>query len=215
MSSNAPDDDAPSCEYIADTWRWKQDGARWLASLTFPAGGDGATAKRWVAATVAGLLEDFTPLARVRTAMLLADEGPTSLTRKMGEPYALFRTRLLNAVGAHTRPLIEVNLALDICVWVRTTDSPQRPKLAWISYPGIELGLHLEDEAWVNFSLDTTLFSAFTYPDMDPNPLYPLNQPQLETSLRRLRARAAEPLDLAGELPGTFEFGFSPDPDDY
>lgn len=215
MSTNALDDDAPSCEYIADTWRWKQDGARWLAFLPFPPGGDAATVNRWVAATVDGLLEDFAPLARMRTAMLLADEGPTSIKRKVGEPYALFRARLLNAVGAHPLPLIEVNLGLDVRVWVRTADSPRHPRLAWISYPGIELELHLDDEPWVRFSLDTTLFSAFTYPDMDPNPLYPLNQPLLETVLRRLRARAAEPLDLAGELPGTHEFGFSPDRDDY
>jgi hypothetical protein len=215
MSMNASDYDAPSCEYIADSWGWKQDGATWMASLRFASGGDAVTGNRWVAATVAGLLEDFSLLARMRTAMLLADEGPTRFTRDADEPYALFRARLLNAIPAHPLPLIKVSLGLDVHVWVRATDSRDRPRLAWISYPGIELGLHLDDEAWVNFSLDTTLFSAFTYPDKRPNPLYPLNQPLLESVLRRLRARAGEPLDRSGELPGTHEFGFSPDPDDY
>jgi hypothetical protein len=50
---------------------------------------------------------------------------------------------------------------------------------------------------------------------MDPNPLYPLNQPLLEAALRRLRARSTGPLDREGELPGTYEFGFSSDRNDY
>lgn len=215
MSTNIPDDDAPSREAIADTWDWKQDGVSWLAELSPSSGGDAATVNCWVAATVAGLLEDFIPLARVRTAMLLAHGGPTHLTRQGDEPYAKFRARLLDAIAKHPLPLIYVELGLDVRVWVRTTDSPDRPELAWISYPAIELGLHLQDDVWVEFSLENTLFSAFSYPDKDPNPLYPLNQPLLEAALRRLRARATEPLDRAGELPGKHEFGFSSDRDDY
>ena len=45
MSTNAPDDDAPSREEIADTWRWKQDAASWQANLAFP-GGDAAAVRR-------------------------------------------------------------------------------------------------------------------------------------------------------------------------
>jgi len=217
MNTDAADDDAPSREEIADTWRWKQDAASWQASLAFP-GGDPATANRWVAETVAGLLDDFTPLARVRTAMLLADDGPTHLTLRADESYAQFRARLLDTIGGHPLSLTDVELAVDIRVRVRTTDSPDRPELAWLSYPRTELALHLlpeEARAWVDFSLANTLFSAFTYPDKDPNPLYPLNQPLLEAGLRRLRARATDPLDRSGELPGRHEFGFSPDRDDY
>ena len=214
MSTDAPDDDAPSRKEIADTWRWKQDGASWLAYLPLPSG-DAATVNRWVAAAVAGLLDDFTSLARVRIAKLLTDDGPTRFTRPADETYAQFRARLLDAIAARPLPLIAVELGLDVQVWVHTTVSPDRPELAWLSYPGIELGLHLDDSAWVNFSLDNTLFSAFTYPDKDPNPLYPLNQPLLEAALRRLRARSTDPLDRTGELPGTHEFGFSPDRDDY
>ena len=168
-----------------------------------------------MADTVAGLLDDFISLARLRTATLLANDGPTCLTWRADEPYAQFHARLLDAIAAHPLPLTAVELGLDVRVWVRTTDSPDRPQLAWLSYPGIELGLHLDDSTWVDFSLDNTLFSAFTYPDEDPNPLYPLNQPLLEAALRRLRARATEPLDRTGELPGTYEFGFSSDRDDY
>lgn len=219
MSTDAPDDDAPSRQEIADTWRWKQDAASWQANLAFPGGGgDAATSNRSVAAMVAGLLDDLTPLARVRTALLVADDGPTGLARRADEPYAQFRARLVQAVGAYPSPLLEVELGLDVRVSVRTTDSPDRPEVTWLSYPGIELVLHLlpaESRAWVDFSLSNTLFSAFTYPDKDPNPLYPLNQPVLEAALRRLRARATEPLDRSGELKGTLEFGFSADPDDY
>ncbi|OLT00518.1 hypothetical protein BJF90_34990 [Pseudonocardia sp. CNS-004] len=171
-----------------------------------------------MAAAVAGLLDDFTPLARARTAMALTADGPTHLTWHPDETYAQFRARLLGAIAAHPLPLVAVQFGLDVQVWVRTTDSPDRPELAWLSYPGIELGLHRlakEDRAWVEFSLDNTLFSAFTYPDMDPNPLYPLNQPLLEVALRRLSARSTDPLDREGELPGTYEFGFSSDRDDY
>jgi hypothetical protein len=217
MTTHAPNDDAPSRTHTADTWRWKQDGASWMASLPLPIG-DAATTNRSVAAAVGGLLDDFAPLARVRTPLLLADDGPTRLTRHPDETYAQFRARLLDAIAAHPLPLTAVELGLDVRVWVRTTDSPDRPELAWISYPGIELGLHvlpMEGRAWVEFSLDNTLFSAFTYPDKDPNPLYPFNQPLLEAALRRLRARSTGPLDREGELPGTHEFGFSSDRDDY
>ena len=214
MSTDTPNDDAPSREEIADTWRWKQDAASWQASLAFP-GSEAATVNRWMAATIAGLLGDFTPLARVRTATLLADDGPTRLTRQADVPYAQFRELLLDAIGGHPLPATDVELDLDVRVWVRTTASPDRPELAWLSYPGIQLELHLDDSAWVDFSIENTLFSAFTYPDEDPNPLYPLNQPLLEAALRRLRARATEPLDRSGELNGTYEFGFSSDRDDY
>ncbi|HEY2383485.1 MAG TPA: hypothetical protein VGK48_20115 [Terriglobia bacterium] len=217
MSTNAPDNDAASREEIADTWRWKQDAASWQANLAFP-GGDAAAVNRWVAATVDGLLADFAPLARVRTATLLAGDGPIRLTRTADERAEQFRARLLDAIRTHPLPVTSVELGLDIRVWVRTTDSPDRPELAWLSYPGIELRLQLlptESRAWVDFSIENTLFSAFTYPDEDPNPLYPLNQPLLEAALRRLRARATDPLDRSGELKGACEFGFSPDRDDY
>jgi hypothetical protein len=217
MSTNAPDDDAPSREEIADTWRWKQDAASWQANLAFP-GGDAAAVNRWMAVTLAGLLADLTPLSRVRTATLLPNDGPIHLTRRAEEPYAQFRAQMLDAISGNQLPVTYVELALDVRVWVRTTDSPDRPELAWLSYPGVELRLQLlttEGRAWVDFSIENTLFSAFTYPDEDPNPLYPLNHPLLEAALHRLRARSTEPLDRTGELKGMYEFGFSPDRDDY
>jgi hypothetical protein len=217
MSTELPDDDAPSREEIADTWRWKQDAASWLANLAFP-GGDVAAANRWIAGAIAGLLGDFTALARVRTAMLLDDDARSDLTKGAEEPYAQLRTRLLDAIAGHPRPLTDVELGLDLQVWVRTIDCADRPSLAWLSYPGTALALHVipaEGRAWIEFSISNTLFSAFTYPDKDPNPLHSLNQPLLEAALRRLRARATDPLDRAGELRGADEFGFSSDPDDY
>ena len=36
MSTDTPNDDEPSRKEIADTWRWKQDGASWLAYLSPP-----------------------------------------------------------------------------------------------------------------------------------------------------------------------------------
>jgi hypothetical protein len=214
VSNHVPDEDEPPREAIADTWRWRQNGASWVASLPSPEGNP-ASVNRWMADTVQGLLDDFESLARVRTAMLLADDGPRNLERRPEEPYSLFRARLLDSVRQHPQPVTLVELALDLRVWLRTKDFPESPELAWLSYPGIELALHLDDTAWVEFSLDNTLFSAFTYPDMDPNPLYPLNQALLEAVLRRLRARARHRLDREGELPGTYEFGFLPDRDDY
>src|SRR5262245_35493366 len=214
MSPDAPDPDAPSREAIRDTWRWKQDAASWQASLTVPEG-DRTTRNLWVAATVDGLLADFASLARVRTAMLLDDERPTRLTRSADEPHAQFRARVVDEIRKHPLPLTDVELGLDVRVWVVTTDSPDRPELAWLSVAGIVLARHLDDRAWIDFSLENTLFSAFTYPDKDPNPLYALNQPLLEGALHRLRARATEPLDRSGELTGTYEFGFLPDRDDY
>lgn len=214
MSTEAPDVDSPSSKEIADTWRWKQDGASWVASVSFSTG-DAPTVNRLVANAAAGLFDDFAPLARVRTAMLLAEGGPTHLMRQPGERCIAFHARVLDGIAAHALPLLAVELGLDVRIWMCTTESPNRPELAWLSYPGIELGLHLTDTAWVEFELDNTLFSAFTYPDMDPNPLHPLNQPLLEGALRRMRARFAEPLQLYGELPGRIEFGFSSDRDDY
>ena len=210
------DDDAPSREEIADTWRWKQSAASWSARLAFP-DGEAAVANGWIADTIAGLLADFAPLARVRTAMLLTDDGPTRLSRATGEAYAQFRSRLLATIRAQPLPLSEVLLELDLRVWVRTVESPDRPELTWISYPGTELDLEdiRDGTVGVMFRLANTLFSAFTYMDGDENPLYPLNQPLLEAALRRLRARSDEPLDLMGDLNGTHEFGFSPDRDDY
>jgi len=215
MSTDA-DDDAPSRNEIADTWRWKQSAASWTASLSRP-DGEMATMNRWLTDTVAGLLSDFAPLARVRAAMLLADDGPIRLKRRPDEPYAQFRAQLLDTILGHPLPLSEVLLELDLRVWVRTVESPDRPELAWIAYPGTALDLEdLRDGTIsVAFKLSNTLFSAFTYMDGDENPLHPLNQPLLDSVLRRLRARSAEPLDLMGDLPGTHEFGFSSDRDDY
>lgn len=216
MRTDSHDDDAPSREEIADTWRWKQSAASWIASLSRPSG-DAATVNRWMAATVARLLNDFAPLARVRTAMLLADVGPTRLTRRPDETYAQFHARMLEAIAAQPLPLSEVLLELDLRVWVRTVESPDRPELAWISYPGTEIDLEDQRDGTVSvaFRLANTLFSAFTYMDGDDNPLHPFNQPLLEAALHRLRSFSDEPLDLMGDLPGTHELGFSSDRDDY
>jgi hypothetical protein len=219
MTTSTPvsDDDAPPREPITDTWRGKYDGAAWIARFDHP-GGDAAAVNAWCVALIDGVLADFTPLARVHAAMLLVDSGPVRLASRAGEAHATFRARVRDAIHALALPLIAVELALDLRVWFRAVDSPDQPALAWLRHPHMELVLSLDADtasASLAFEVTCTIFSAFSYPDLDPNPLHALNQPLLEAALRRFRARSRDEFTIAGELPGRHEFGFSSDRDDY
>lgn len=215
--SSLDHDDAPPQDPILDTWSWKYDGAAWIAS--FPvAAGDPRFVNGACADVIARVLDDFAPLARAYAATLVDDSGPVELAWTLGEPNAVFRARVLDALRALRQPVMEAQLALDLRVWFRTNLATP-PVLAWLRSPHTELVLALADEgrrAAVTFELTNTLFSAFIPPSAEePNPLHALDQPLLEAALGRFAARSSEELQLMGELTGVTATGFSADRDDY
>ena len=215
--SSLDDDDAPPREPILDTWTWKGDGAAWVASLPV-APGNSASVNAACAGVIAGVLDDFAPLARVYAVTLVCDAGPVRLQWQAGEPNASFRARAIEAIRELPQPIMEAQLALDLRVWFRTKDA-EAPVLAWLRAPHTELVLALVDDgtrAAVMFEVTNTLFSAFTHPYAgEANPLHALDQPLLEAALRRFAARSSEELQVMGELAGACPTGFSSDRDDY
>ena len=218
-TSQDPNDDAPAREPIEDTWRWKQDAASWAVDFDGPVGDQTTTVNHWWSDLIARPLDDFAPLARAREVTLVDEQAAKRIAWRPHEPYVRFRERLLNAIRQHPAPLTNVDLDLDLRVWFRTKESPDRPVLAWLSFPGTRLVIYVDRQdrhGWALFELAHSLFSALTYPDMDDNrELHALNQPLLADALQRWQRRAGVPLQFEEDLAGTFEFGFSSDPDDY
>lgn len=119
----------------------------------------------------------------------------------------------MQAVREYPVPLDTLNIEVDLFVYVRTQESPERPIRAWVRLPRNEfiiLGGPENQQPYLRFETGYTLFRPLSKDYEDNSELYSLNQPLLENALRRWEQRFGAICEVDG-IPGIYEYGFKPE----
>ena len=213
------DKNLPVVEPILDTWGSKKSAGYW--------GLDGNLEWRdfsveeinaWFAQSLAKTLDAFSSLARVYKLVLLeqAELGANiggSFRLESDFLYEEYIESTLNKIKQYPTSIYEVQIELDMFVYVRTPTSADEPIRAWVRNLGdVSINIDREDECaglWLN--MEHTLFYPFSYQNNEDNTeLFELNQPLLENALRNWEQKFNSRIDIEG-LPGIYKYGFLPD----
>jgi hypothetical protein len=144
-----PSRDAPCLDPIYACWRAWPHAASWTWEPRSRPPGDAAAERNpWGAAQLAGLLEAFGPIARIRE--LRFSTPPDVAILAVGhygwtpdEPRASYERAALELVRTAVLPIAVIEVVLDLCVWVRRAGVPAR---AWIG-PALWGSLQLDAHA--------------------------------------------------------------------
>lgn len=139
------------------------------------------------------------------------------LKRELGENYQEYIEKVLKALKDYPAEIYEIDIWFDLNVFVYTKQSPDKAVRFWLRYFGesIEMGnftinISVEDnEPYMCFSIEHTLFYPFSYQEDDNTELFNLNQPLLEKALRNWEQKFDSEIEPEG-LPGIYKYGFLP-----
>ncbi|MHC5723788.1 MAG: hypothetical protein ACYTXY_06430, partial [Nostoc sp.] len=109
-------------------------------------------------------------------------------------------------------PIYSLTLKVDLFVYVRTQDSPNKPVQGWVRYIGEFVffgGEEGDSEYGLNLSISSTLFCPSSLFYGDNIELYSLNHPLLSHALRLWEKKLGSINDIQG--PGVYEYGFLPE----
>lgn len=130
--------------------------------------------------------------------------------------YEEYIEKVLNAIREYPHSIEELEMDVDLFVYVRTEESPNQPTRAWVRHLGelVIWGGREYGRPYLFLSMGNTLFYPFSYfPIEDNSELCCLNQPLLENALRKWEQHFGEISELEG-LPGIYKYGFLPDEDE-
>jgi hypothetical protein len=129
--------------------------------------------------------------------------------------------KFVKAIRDYPVDFVYMTVIVDLYVFVRTPESPDKPIREWISNNNsakftfsLECSDKLEDrQPFIDFSVGHTLFSPYSnLYEEDNQELFSLNQPLLENALRTWEKNLGlgEISELEG-LPGIYKYGFMPE----
>lgn len=207
---------APPVEPVYDTWELKKDAGAWCIAPAFDfLSLTTREVNAWFAGVVTGMLEAFGGLVRAwrvdfNTSYREDIEG-VRLEWQPGNSYQAYIADVLKTIKAFPAPIDTINIEIDLCVYVRTEQSPHKPVRAWVRLPSdfAIWGGPENKKPYLCFEIDHTLFRPESlYGDNDNRELYLLNQPVLEQALRKWERRFGTIRDVEG-MSGIYEYGFS------
>ncbi len=217
--NNIIDKNLPVVEPIYDTWGGKKNAGYW--------GLDGELEWRdfsveeinnWFAESLFKTLDAFSFLARISDILLRNGEEPRGAIGYTSElkshsSYEEYIQNILQTIKTYPIFIEEIEIKIDMFVFVRTKTSPDKPIRAWVKSLGdISINIDREDEgAYLWLNIEHTLFYPFSYHAYEDNTeLFELNQPLLEVSLKNWEQKFDSRIDIEG-LPGIYKYGFLPD----
>ena len=109
--------------------------------------------------------------------------------------------------------IYEINVSLDLCVFVYTQESPKKPTQKWVrDLANLIIAIELEDEEpYLSLEMHHTLFYPFSYNGGEDNAeLFGLNQPLLEEALKNWEDKFNSEIEAEG-LPGIYKYGYLPE----
>jgi hypothetical protein len=201
---------------IKDTWELRKSTGKWFIVLPFDFSSLSIQeVNDWYINTITKMLDAFSQLARVWQVCFhssyKSEIKGVVLEWQPENSYEEYIENVLQRIKEYPAPIEEAAMQVDLFVFVRTQESPNKPIRAWVRSPsellidgGLEYG-----EPDLGFSVAHTLFRPSSFYGIDNSELYSLNQPLLENALRSLAERFGSISEVEG-LPRIYEYGFLP-----
>ncbi len=217
MQSKPLDKTAAPIEPLNDTWGTRGSGDNYWA-ITSPFDFTNISTQQvnaWFAKTVVETLLSFSDLARLWEAsfgsLYRDDVEPARLEWKPGDSYEEYIENVFQAIREYPAPIYNLEMKVDLFVYVRIKESPDKPIKAWVRYigefnffggpEGSEYGLY--------FNIAGTLFCPSSLFYGDNRELYSLNHPLLSHALRLWEKKLGSINEIQGL--GVYEYGFLPE----
>lgn len=220
----------PCVEPLLDTWAVTKLGGDWEMTPNDDLSNTSVEERNtWYAKTMMSIIEAFSPLARAYGISFnsLPDKDQEKKIKyefiewDLEKPYEKYLERAFQAVKNYSIDIHILYIRVDLFVYVRTEDSPDKPIRAWVRECGdysykmadIEIGIEylMNYEPYLALGMTHTLF----YPDswkghIDNTELFELNRPFLEEALRNLEQKFGVEIE-PNSLPGIYKYGFLAD----
>jgi hypothetical protein len=220
MHNQSIDKNAALIEPLFDTWDIKKDAGYWSINLPCNLTLLFSVQERniWYVNTMKTTLNVFSELARVFSVSF--GPIPSANTKVKGmslewqpeDTYEQYLEQVFQAIRNYPVDIYLLIIEVDLCVFVRTQTSSDRPIRGWVRHRDIgnfEISLQFEDrQPYIYFSIQHSLFCPDDYrcPE-DNDELFSLNQPLLENALRQWEEQLAPISDFEGR--GTiYKYGF-------
>lgn len=213
------DKNLPVVNPVCDTWGVKKSAGYW--ALDGQIEWDNLSVEEinaWCANSLVKTIDAFSSLARICEVVLINDgefkkDIGNIFKLELDVPYEDYLRNTLKEIKKHHISIYEIQIELDMFVFVKTDTSPDKPIRAWVRDLGdISINIDREDEdagLWLN--IEHTLFYPFSYQNSEDNSeLFELNQPLLEEALRSWEQKFNSSIDIEG-LPGIYKYGFLPE----
>jgi hypothetical protein len=136
---------------------------------------------------------------------------------QINENYEHYIERVFKAIKDYPSQIYEIEILVELNVFVYTEQSPDRPVRSWVRYFGESLKMGnftiniSDDYPCICFCMKHTLFYPFPdYGNLNNEELFYLNQPLLEEALRKWEQNFGVETEPDG-LPGIYQYGFLPE----
>ncbi|MEH2243027.1 hypothetical protein [Nostoc sp.] len=204
---------------LLDTWAGKKSAGSWgvtppfdFTSLSIQ------SVNAWhINNSMMGTLDAFDELARVWSVYFssspFSEIKGVTLEWPPENSYEEYLENVSKAMREHCAAIERLEMEVDLFVYIRTPESPDKPTRSWVRNLGrfVMWGGPEDGEPYFSFSMHHTLFYPFSYHNSaDNSELYSLNQPLLENALRRWEKRFGSISEVEG-LQGIYEYGFLPE----
>ncbi len=208
---------------LLDTWDYKQDAGDWDIQLAseFICSSEEQQKKSYMKA-IKMTLDTFYDFARAYQISIISvpnsrsQLGRISVEWQPEEEYIKYIERTLIKINNYPYEIYEIEIKVDLNVFIYTKEDPQKLIRAWVRYfdESLEMGefsidIQTKDkDPSIRFFIEHTLFYPFSYQNNEDNTeLFELNQPLLEKALKNWENKFDSKIE-AGGLKGIYKYGF-------
>lgn len=217
MSNQPIDKTTDRIQPLNDTWGIKgSDDNYWGITSSFDFTSISTPeVNAWFARVVIETLDAFSDLTRVWevsfSSLYRKDVEPVWLEWKLGDSYEEYIENVLKAIREYPAPIYSLTMKVDLFVYVRTQESPNKPVQVWVRYIGefVFFGGPESSEYGLTLDIVGTLFCPSSLFYGDNRELYSLNHPLLSHALRLWEKKLGSINYIQG--PGVYEYGFLPE----
>lgn len=227
----------PCVEPLLDTWAVTKRGGDWSITPSDDLSNTSVKERNiWYAEAMMSTLSAFSSFARAYLIYFdplekldKLSQGETAENVVDGiliqwdfkEPYKKYLERAFQAVKNYPVDIYTIYVRIDLFVYVRTKESPDKPVRSWVRECGdnsyemadIQIGIEhlMNNEPFLSFEMKHTLIYPFCHRSYDDNTeLFELNRPLLEEALRSWKREFDVEIETDG-LKGIYEYGFLPE----
>jgi len=210
---------------LLSTWDYKQDAGDWDIQLAseFICSSKEQQKLSYIKA-VEMTLDTFSNFARAyQISIISVPDSKSQLGRVLiewqpEEEYKRYVERTLVKIRNYPDKVYEIEIKVDLNVFIYTEESPGQPIRAWVRCfdESLEMGEFSidipikDDDPSMRFCLAHTLFYPFSYQNnKDNTELFELNQPLLEKAFKSWEKKFNSEIEADG-LTGVYKYGYLP-----